>query len=280
MTRSTLDQRTGLVFYPDGSSCFVPLPYRNGSRIPSRQPCNLVEPWTRRKALPPVDCSWATLEDLQHISLALMSASSAVLYGAAAAWRDEHLSMEACRDPSCRHRNDCVLFRPPGQPRSEAELARLGIRWSLAGGFWEPFHVRLGNKASWAGFDGGRPWRRAADAVLCAAFPDADVPPSRTRFTPVAVSAGLPLSLQYVQEGDVVLYQGAPHFVCGLNGLGGGELLLQRDTSATWARLWASQRRARRRSDADGGEAPRGGARRRRCVGESRCRCSKGRRCR
>eukprot|EP00966_Prymnesium_polylepis_P114413 2643929-Prymnesium_polylepis.1 len=79
--------------------------------------------------------------------------------------------MEACRSSSCVNRNDCVTFRPPGQPPSLDELTRLGLQREVQRA-WEPFHVPLDRVSCWSL---GRSQRRAAeDAVLRATFPEAD----------------------------------------------------------------------------------------------------------
>ena len=222
-TRSSIDQRVGLVFFPDGSSCFVPTPYRNGRRVAAWAPCRLAEPWMRRTgALPPLDGE--PLDELRRISTALLSRSDLVASHRSERWRQQHLLMEACCDGGCTNNLDCVTFRPPGQPPSAEVLARLGVP-SGAACAWEPIHVSLDSRGCWEGMGRGASQRRAADVVACAAFPGAYPPPPRTEFTPIAARLGLPLSLQYIQEGDVVLYKREPHFV--MNGLGGGELLLR-----------------------------------------------------
>jgi hypothetical protein len=224
-TRSSIDQRVGLVFFPDGSSCFVPTPYRKGRRVAAWAPYRLAEPWTQRtSALPPLD--GAPLDELRRISTAMLSRSDQIWSHESDRWRQKYLLMEACCDDGCRNNHDCVTFRPPGQPPSAEVLARLRVP---SGGerAWEPCHVSLDSRGCWEGMGRGPSQRRAADAVARAAFPGMDPPPPRTTFTPIAARLGLPLSLQYIQEGDVVLYRQEPHFVSAMNGLGGGELLLR-----------------------------------------------------
>ena len=217
-TRSAIDQRVGRVFFPDGSLCDVYTPRAGGSRAP----CRLAElSQLRRGVLPPLD--GATLDELRRISMALLSRSDDV--GRRSDWCAQHLVMETCCGGGCANRNDCVAFRPPGQPPSTEELTRLGLPDAVRGA-WRPFHVALDHRGFW-GFARTQLRQRAENAVAHAAFQDVAVPPPRTTFTPIAARAGLPVSLQYVQVGDVVLYKREPHFVSAMNGLGGGELLLR-----------------------------------------------------
>lgn len=219
------DQRDLRVYYPDGSSCDV-RPPAAGQR---RDPWRLVQPWTHRAGvLPPIVCGWATLDELRQISVAMIAMGGLVHSGSAAGWRDQHLSMAVCACKSCIYRNDCVTFQPPGQPRSPSEFSRLGITWGVGPAAWKPLHVPLGQSSCWP--HGNVP-RRVADAVAAAFLPSAEQPPRRTAFTPIALQARLPPSIAFMQEGDVVLWNGVPHFVYRIGadtaGLGESEILFR-----------------------------------------------------
>ena len=205
---TSFDRRDLRVYYPDGSSCNVRPPRARERRTPWR----LVQPWTQRHAvLPPIVCSFATLEELRDITTALISLGSDVFCGAAEGWRQRHLTMAVCRCDSCVYGNDCVTYAPPGQPRSHSELARLDITHTNEAA-WQPLHVPLAHETCW----GRRPYGGPPDHIskaVAAALLLTETPPQRTVFTPVAARHGLPPRLQYMQSGDVVLWNGVPHFV-------------------------------------------------------------------
>ena len=210
---TSFDQRDLRVYYPDGSSCNVDTPCAHGTRTPWR----LVQPWTwRAGVLPPIVCTWATLDELSKLSVALISMSDKVGSGQAAGWRRRYLTMAVCCNLRCPYSGDCVTYALPEAPASSA-LARLGIAWAARatiGGSTDPLmaapvHMPLSIKGCWPD---GRPPREVADACAAAVLPDGQ-PRPRTVFTAVATRRGLPPSLRYMQEGDVVLWKGAPHYV-------------------------------------------------------------------
>lgn len=91
---TSFDQRDLRVYYPDGSSCNV-RPSRAGER---RTPWRFVQPWTHRQGvLPPLVCSFTTLEELKQITTALISLGTDVLCGSAEGWRHRHLTMAVCQ---------------------------------------------------------------------------------------------------------------------------------------------------------------------------------------
>ena len=197
------DDRDIRVYYPDGSSCDVATPSRGRS---AARPFRLVMPWTRRRGVvPPTPCEWATLNDLEHIAIALIAMSSGVFMSCCTGWREKHLERAVCCANDCVYGNDCVTYEPSRVP-TPSELKRLGIDWGGHIGF-APAHIGLGEFGKW---DGPPPPHIQA-AVASAALPDGPRP--RTMFTHRAASEGLPGSLQYMQEGDVVLWNQVPHFV-------------------------------------------------------------------
>ena len=121
------------------------------------------------------------LSDPKHADLHHAHLAHHVLTARCKDRRERYLKRAVCRASDCKYRNNCVTYKPDRVP-TPSELKHLGIAL---------VHIGPGELTPWH------------SSPLPHILPDRPRP--RTMPMHVTARPGLPGSLQYMQEGDVVL---------------------------------------------------------------------------